>query len=82
MGFCSLLKEAELRSADDYNTFYRRTMTAFAKDFCGAIRDSRKPRVSGEDGRDALEGCLAINASHLAGTKIHLPLKNRGESFI
>ena len=53
-------------------------MRRFAEDVLSAIRtDTRRPRVTGEDGRTALEMALGIYASHLAGKPLSLPLHNR-----
>ena len=46
-------------------------------DLLAAIRDNRAPAVSLEDGRAALEMVSAVFASHLAGARVELPLKER-----
>lgn len=46
-------------------------------DLMAAIAEDRRPKVSVQDGRDALEMILAVHAAHLAGGRVELPLKER-----
>lgn len=66
--------DGELRPAE---RSYGYAMRSFTEDFLEAIRDGRKPRVSGEDGRKALEMAHGIYWSHLTEKRVFLPLAER-----
>lgn len=43
------------------------------QDFLDAIRQEKKPEISGEDGRAALEMALGVYTAHLAGKRLSVP---------
>jgi len=58
---------------DDSSTVYGLGHTALFKDFINAIEEDKKPAISGEDGRKALEIILAIYKSQKTGLPVDLP---------
>ncbi|MDP3772017.1 MAG: Gfo/Idh/MocA family oxidoreductase [bacterium] len=49
----------------------------FIEDFIKAIQKDRDPRVSGREGRIAMEMTLGITRAHLAGISLAIPLTDR-----
>jgi predicted dehydrogenase len=47
------------------------------RDLLGAVEEGRQPLSSGPDARAALEMILAVYASHIAGGRVDLPLRQR-----
>jgi predicted dehydrogenase len=50
---------------------------SIVNDLICAIKEQRRPKVSLQDGRDALEMVQAVNAAHFAGGRIDMPLTER-----
>ena len=47
------------------------------RDLLAAVEEKRKPLSSGHDARAALEMIMAVHASHIAGDRVALPLRER-----
>jgi len=60
-------------NADDPSTLYGLGHIPLFKDFIDAVENNRKPAISGEDGRKALEIILAIYKSQKIGLPVDLP---------
>ena len=58
---------------NDPSTLYGLGHTPLFKDFINAVENDRKPAISGEDGRKAVEIILAIYKSQKTGSSVDLP---------
>jgi len=58
---------------DDSSTLYGFGHIPLFKDFVNAVENDRKPAISGEDGKKALEIILAVYKSQKTGTPVDLP---------
>ena len=63
------------QSLPDPDTVYGAGHIPLYKDFIEAIKDNRKPYVSGEDGKKAVEAVLAIYKSSKTGKTINFPFE-------
>jgi len=60
-------------NTDDASTLYGLGHIPLYRDFIDAVENDRKPAISGEDGKKALEIILAIYKSQKTGAPADLP---------